>query len=268
MPPQRITISALKINLHTNILGKELIVLTSNMLYQPSTETNNMSKFLNTHPYFTFDVKYSSSILYNMTYEERKQFFFNRDKFLAVLKDTVILNKTNNDDSGYDSDDEVEVDDFKFDTFDPKIKEKEIIDEYLKEYNKDSYTADESNKLITQIKKITTDRREISDHNIKLMLEVLFPTTYPSVNNVSDSFSEFIKQDALINQKINIKGALPFLISGVVPGIQIPFSYIKPDLEIYTIVKSMWLNDILNNPNYRKLVIEFIKFKQHMGEEA
>ena len=256
---KEVTISMLKINLHTNIPSNYIVTLAHDMLYQP---TDKKSKKLSNlyYPYFTFDIKYSNEILYNMSYEERKKFFFDYDTYVEVLKDMILLQKTSPDEKEDDILNEEYDDNYGIDITD-KEKNEEIIIEYLNEYNEELYresNKEESEKIKKIIKDIDYARKEISDHNISLMLEVLFPTTFPTVNDVNDSFNQNIKE--ALNTKLSIKGELPSLIQPLISGIQIPYSYISINTSKYTVVKTLWLNDFLNHPRYKELIINFNKF--------
>lgn len=258
-----VTISQLKIKLHTNIPSNPELILTYDLLYQPTNEKKEKPNLTSAFPFFTFDIKYPNQFLYNMTYDERIMFFFNYDRFKEVLKDALLLEK---DSTAIEETEEEYEDEFNFE----KKKSKEFINgiiyEYLNEFEDISIENEsEENpeiKRTKMIKKTIDDidfsRKEISDHNISLMLEVLFPTTFPTVNNVNDSYNEYLKES--VNTKLSIKGALPSVIQPMFPGIQLPFSYLKLNTTVFTVVKSLWLNDMLNNPDYKRLIVEFIEF--------
>lgn len=76
-------IEQLKILLDTNIPGKVLVPLTSSMIY--SKELDGKTS-IDEYPYFTFDVEYPKSDLYYYKYSDIVSFFFNKDKFIEVLR--------------------------------------------------------------------------------------------------------------------------------------------------------------------------------------
>ena len=78
-----VTIVTLKINLNTNIPESKNIEVTSGILYQPDSvsETEKLSNY----PFFTMDVMYNPIVLNNMSYSERKRFFFDKEYFVEVL---------------------------------------------------------------------------------------------------------------------------------------------------------------------------------------
>jgi hypothetical protein len=99
-----------------------------------------------------------------------------------------------------------------------------------------------------------------------LMLQLLFPTSYLTVNNASDSHSEYIK--GAISIQTTPMQMLPYISYGLVKGeVDIPYSYISLNGSIYTTASVLWLNDILNGPKYKRLIIEFIRFNELIDRE-
>jgi hypothetical protein len=112
------------------------------------------------------------------------------------------------------------------------------------------------------------DKNDIIDHNIMAMLFLLFPTRYPVINDVKNSFDTFRGFDPLKTLFFN-------------PLNRAPFSYLKIGSETYTVQKVIWLNDFLNHPRYRQFLFnpryvlpnitssndEFNKFKSSMSQQ-
>ena len=90
--------------------------------------------------------------------------------------------------------------------------------------------------------------------NIMTMLEVLFPTKFPVINDIHTSY----------NFLINKQSSRPFWFN---PFKTHYFSYLKIDNKKYTIKKTVWLNDILNHPVYRKMIVEYRKLRNWADEE-
>lgn len=78
-------------------------------------------------------------------------------------------------------------------------------------------------------------------NNVLAMLEALFPTKYPHTNDVKNSF------DILKNAPAELPGN---------PNV-IQYSYLK-DGKTYTFRSLIWLNDLLNHPNYKTLMKNYI----------
>lgn len=107
-------------------------------------------------------------------------------------------------------------------------------------------------------------------HNIKTMIELLFPTVFPIVGNYVDSYDTYIKNAGNREFDFSFKAALPRQVSGLIPNLRSHFSYFKTDNKIYTITKTIWLNDFVNHPLYRNLLdsyTEFNKWRQIKGPE-
>lgn len=95
------------------------------------------------------------------------------------------------------------------------------------------------------------DTSQILKYNVECMLELLFPTYFPINRNVTSSFDEYILQKS--STEFSLEGANPFSNTS-------NFSYLKIKNKIYTITKTIWLNDLLNHPIYRYFIQEFINY--------
>lgn len=90
--------------------------------------------------------------------------------------------------------------------------------------------------------------------NIMTMMEILFPTKFPVINDIQTSHNYL--QDTQTTR--------PFWFN---PFQKHYFSYLTINNNKYTIKKTVWLNDILNHPHYRKIITEYIKFKKWVDEQ-
>jgi len=89
---------------------------------------------------------------------------------------------------------------------------------------------------------------DIAEHNIMVMLELLFPTKFTVINNSHTSFDHVMANSSLKRMLIN-------------PTIKKYYSYLKlADGKIYTFTRLIWLNDLMNHPLYRKFINEFHTF--------
>lgn len=104
---------------------------------------------------------------------------------------------------------------------------------------------------------------EIATYNVQVMIELLFPTTWPAVRNFTSSHTEYIlgKKEQGISFKDTLyqKANFGFATKGseLTSGL---FSYLKVDDKIYTVSRVVWLNDLLNHPVYRKFIDNFINY--------
>ena len=202
-------IEQIKINLFTNIKDEKLrtIELTKSMLYHPEME--GITDVLNEYPYFTFDVKYPLNRLRYLTYKERIEFFFNKEKFRERLE-------------AYSS------------------KEKNIL-------RKGSQSDEEQTQYFKQ-------RDRNIEKNIMTMIEILFPTNFPVINDIQTSYEIIQEKSKLRRMVIN-------------PIITQYYSYLKLDGETYTFKKLIWMNDILNHPKYQRLISEYRKLLEWADDE-
>jgi hypothetical protein len=98
--------------------------------------------------------------------------------------------------------------------------------------------------------------REILDYNVKLMLSLIFPTTYPVSRNHFNSYGSFM---ANTDSTIVVKGqAEDLFLQKQIPN----YTYITLDGVKYTVTRVVWLNDLYNNPLYRVLINGFADFKR------
>lgn len=202
-----------------------IIKLTSNVLYHPK-----LKKMigLSLYPYITssikFPVNYLKNVLSNdlndpnndakpntLDYNKIVQFFFDRNFF------KMHMNRFSKEFSSQQE---------------KKAKENAKI------------LLNESKKEEENIKNISIDDRakkekgDILKFNIQYMLQLLFPTKFPTSNNFSFSFDEYIE-----GTMVETPNFVP-----------IDYSYLKIDDKIYTIIKVTVLNDIINNPLYREII--------------
>jgi hypothetical protein len=91
-------------------------------------------------------------------------------------------------------------------------------------------------------------RFENGNYNVMCMLGCMFPTSFPVSNNSQSSF------EVKIEQKVNTSDEFDFSNEGTV------FSYIQSGGSAYTITKSIWINDIINNKTFRRLVDDINKY--------
>jgi len=96
------------------------------------------------------------------------------------------------------------------------------------------------------------ERHKNAIHNVKGMLEVLFPTNVPVKSNLHDSFSEYIKR---IPTSVGTSSIIPsFILNLFTKSDEDQFSYLLIGSAKYTTIKVTWVNDIINHPEYRKLL--------------
>ena len=121
-------------------------------------------------------------------------------------------------------------------------------------FNKNAFIQ----QLSSEIKKITPSEKpeekkkredDNIEYNIITMLELLFPTYYPTYNNFYISFVS------------NMGGQIEIPQKSVFGSRNKRFSYINID-KPYTISKITWLNDVINHPVYGDFIDDFYNYKK------
>jgi hypothetical protein len=110
------------------------------------------------------------------------------------------------------------------------------------------------NKTADEVDKYYRERNARIDHNISTTIELLFPTKYPVINDNHTSL-DYIKNQGY---KYN------FWIDPVNTN----YSYLNINSTKYTVKKTVWLNDIINHPDYRKMIMKYRDFYKWVDETA
>ena len=159
---------------------------------------------LNKYPFFTYDVEYPVLILKKYTYDQKLEFFFNKDTFKNLL-----------------------------------------TQELLKQNKIPTIETDLTNK---ELEKKVSSKTDIINRNILTMLSLLFPTKYPQNNNTGNSY------DIVLDKYSNFMNLSGFFNSD--------FTYLKfPEIKnkIFTVSKTIWINDFLNHPEYKVLLNNYVQ---------
>ena len=97
-------------------------------------------------------------------------------------------------------------------------------------------------------------RNKMIKHNIMFTLEILFPTKFPVVNNLTTSYDY-------------IMGKYPVDLTIVNPFVPKHYSYLKLENNIYTFEKVVWMNDVYNHPLYKRLLEAYHTFDLWANDE-
>lgn len=89
---------------------------------------------------------------------------------------------------------------------------------------------------------------ENGNYNIMCMLSCMFPTNFPVPNNIQNSFETKIEKRVIASNEFD------FSDEGNT------FSYIQLGGSAYTVTKSLWINDIINNKVFRRLLNELNQY--------
>lgn len=121
-------------------------------------------------------------------------------------------------------------------------------------FNKDEFTR----RLRSSFSNKTLDDDEVkqnSEKNVLYTLRLLFPTTFPVVNNLHQSYNYLLKNDSTIPLFSIFHHYNPFNFRGSYDYFH--YSHLNLNGKVYTFKKITWLNDVLNNPVYQKIFIEY-----------
>lgn len=169
---------------------------------------------------------------------------------IQKLKITLLTNATNNKPIEFTKDVLYHPEHKSFPDIDkyPYITTKQLYPEkYLSELDYDKivnifFDKDNFEAMLNEHKPTNNvyDGAYISNKNIMLMLELLFSTKYFIVNNIHQSLNILTNKDS--NKSIFYN---PF---------NTKFSYVKINGAPHTVTKAIWLNDIVNHPEYNKII--------------
>jgi len=106
-------------------------------------------------------------------------------------------------------------------------------------------------KVMTLPRPKNISRNDNARKNVITMLTIFFPTSFPIEENISDSFRTKIQELQTIKTKVSI---LPNFVSRFLFTSENNYSYIRSGGAVYTVVGTLWINDIINHSEYRKLV--------------
>jgi hypothetical protein len=128
-------------------------------------------------------------------------------------------------------------------------------------FNKDQFI-----KVVVNNQKLT-DKSDIItiEQNIMIMLSLLFPTKYPTSNNINTSYKKY-----LLKTPYELKFDMGELTRGV-PGFtnaatKSEYSYLKINGKVNTVSEIVWLNDVLNEPVYKELINKLIEYNEWVND--
>ena len=137
----------------------------------------------------------------------------------------------------------------------PKIKLQNLSYEQVVDFffNKDIFLKTLRNKTRKNIQE-EKDSEIIKTTNFELTLRLLFPTTFPLVDNIDNSVEYMIPS----TNKITLK--IPDTFSILPRPVKSNFSYLNIGPETYTITKTIWNNDVMNHPIYSEILQTYKEF--------
>jgi len=128
-------------------------------------------------------------------------------------------------------------------------------------FNKDQFIE----VVVNNQKLIETPDINTIEKNIMIMLSLLFPTKYPTANNINTSYNKY-----LLKTPYELKFDMSELTRGV-PGFtntttKSEYSYLKINGNVNTVSEIVWLNDVLNEPVYKELINKLIEYNEWVND--
>jgi len=127
---------------------------------------------------------------------------------------------------------------------------RKVFEDFMNEsYNKEKHDTRLEGLGVTkediQKEPASKERKKIIlDHNLKVMIDMFFPTAYPFINNTGNSY------DRNFENKSKDMDIVFFP----------KYSYIKNKSEVFTVTKAILLNDILNHPKYYDFIVMMFEY--------
>ena len=104
-----------------------------------------------------------------------------------------------------------------------------------------------------EMEELEDKEAKIAKKNIMTTLQLLFSTRFPVINNIHQSFNLIRRNDSTRPLFID-----PLTLFGV-SNTEYHFSHVNLGGKVFTFKKVTWLNDVLNNPLYQTLFMEYNK---------
>ena len=227
-------VKQIKILLNTSAPNSKQEVFTSDML-----SVEGSKKKLEKYPFILTNARYSDALRYKlrmMEYKDVVEFFFNRTTFEKYVSgDIKTTQKTKRKKGG------------------KRRKTKRRNQNISHFYG--------GNSICKYDTKESASQREMMRENYVLMLELLFPTSFPIPNNLNTSMYGLTHQskDKLIRH-LSFKNTFP--------GMNNKISVITMNGKKYTIMGVYWINDILNYPVYRNILNSYVSFDKWMNDKG
>ena len=229
----RKNVKQLKIMIETNY-EKEPFPLTFSKIYNPIASRVPENVQMSEYPFFTGDVAYPESVLKTKEYSELLRVFFDKNEFVDVIVR-------------------------------PAQKGGDVKELSLQK-------GGDAKELSLQKGGDATSNQPNANtinKNIMIMLNLIFPTSYPSYDNIESSYNKYLtKTPSEMNFDFSIDKVMNSLSSteNLNEDLKREYSYLKLTNGTYTVSEIVWLNDVLNEPIYRELVDKLIEYDEWADE--
>lgn len=127
------------------------------------------------------------------------------------------------------------------------------------------FIKEEFKKLIgTSYTTDLDERNENAEHNLRTMVQIFFPTIFPIEGNVSETFSEKLK-DAFLDVSIGSKNTNVASLLSNFFGKESDYGYLNIGKQ-YSVTKITFINDIINDPTFKILIQPSLNFQNWRKE--
>jgi len=218
----------INIILDTNIPGENPISFTKNVLHNPLLKDKDE---YSEYPFFSWWIPYPREVLVKMDYSSQVDFFFKKDEFIRILKNT-------------DS----------YQNFSKQMNQIKLTNIKTNQ----PFQTNIANNLFLLDK---TEKNDNIRNNVMVMLTLLFPTSFPTNNNIINTYDTLFWN---LSNKSSVSSIIPLLLN-LTLGVESnkpKYSYIQiPSKGVCTVTQLAWLNDIYNHPEYKKIILEYQSFQ-------
>jgi len=104
------------------------------------------------------------------------------------------------------------------------------------------------------------EKQDNANYNIQIFISSMMPISFPVKNNYHTTFDEKIKQGLP-----HFKSSKSW--SSYLFGSKEAFSYMKQGDDIYTFIEVTWINDVINNSQYRKLFRQLFVYQNWLKQQ-
>ena len=120
-------------------------------------------------------------------------------------------------------------------------------------------------KLIgSSFTKDVDERNENAEHNLRTMLQIFFPTIFPIQANMTETFSEKMK-NVLSAPNVESNNSNVFSLLANFMGKENDYGYLNIEKQ-YTVTKITLINDIINDQLFKNLIQPSINFQAWRNE--
>lgn len=108
------------------------------------------------------------------------------------------------------------------------------------------------------------ERNENAEHNLRVMVQIFFPTVFPINGNITETFSEKMK-DAFLDVSIGSNNTNVATLLTNFFGKENEYGYLNIGKQ-YSVTKITFINDIINDPTFKNLIQPSLNFQNWRKE--